>query len=104
MTNANGYHFSTASMQQHRRSGCRESEQTVCYAQRLCIDQAACELREGVANKQTGEYATYINMGAEVYLDNLNVGVSYRKPVMHCLSESELWANAQLTTHNTFLF
>ncbi|MBD2701261.1 hypothetical protein IC229_11480 [Spirosoma sp. BT702] len=68
------------------------------------VEQAGHDIRSGEVNKQTGGYATYLNLGAELYLNKLNLGVSYRKPVSQFLSEGELQANAQLTTHITFLF
>ena len=70
----------------------------------LFVEQAGHDSRQGEVNKQTGGYATYLNLGTEVYLNKLSVGVSYRKPVMQHLSDGELRANAQLTTHITVLF
>ncbi len=68
------------------------------------LEQAGHDVREGIINKQTGGYATYLNIGTEVYLAKLSFGASYRRPVSQYLSAGELQANAQLTTHITFLF
>lgn len=68
------------------------------------VEQAGHDIRDGVMNKQTGGYATYFNLGTELYLNKLSLGVSYRRPVSQYLSDGELQANAQLTTHITFLF
>lgn len=68
------------------------------------VEQAGHDIRDGVMNKQTGGYATYLNLGTEVYLNKLSLGISYRQPVAQYLSEGELRANAQLSTHVTFLF
>ncbi|MBN8824322.1 MULTISPECIES: hypothetical protein [unclassified Spirosoma] len=70
----------------------------------LFVEHAGHDGRDGVVNKQTGGYAAYLNLGTEVYLNKLSVGMSYRKPVSQYLSDGELRANAQLTTHITFLF
>lgn len=68
------------------------------------VEQAGHDVREGVVNKQTGGYATYVNIGTEIYLARFSLGVSYRHPVSQYLSDGELRANDQLTTHLTFLF
>ncbi len=68
------------------------------------VEQAGHDLRRGEVNKQTGGYATYLNLGTEVYLSKLSLGVSYRHPVAQYLSQGELRADAQLSTHVTFLF
>ncbi|GAB3960346.1 hypothetical protein GCM10028805_57780 [Spirosoma harenae] len=68
------------------------------------VEQAGHDVREGVLNTQTGGYAAYLNLGTEVYLKKISFGVSYRRPISQYLSEGELLANAQLTTHITFLF
>lgn len=68
------------------------------------VEQGGHDSRAGVVNKQTGGYATYLNLGTEVYLGKLSVGVSYRHPIAQNLSEGELIANDQLSTHVTVLF
>lgn len=68
------------------------------------VEQAGHDIREGVTNKQTGGYATYLNAGTEVYLNKLSFGISYRHPVSQHLSGGELRANNQLSTHVTVLF
>ena len=68
------------------------------------VEQAGHDIRDGVINRQTGGYAAYLNVGTELYLTRLSLGVSYRHPVSQCLSDGELRTNAQLSTHITFLF
>jgi hypothetical protein len=68
------------------------------------VEQAGHDVRGNVMNKQTGGYTTYLNLGTEVYLNKLSFGVSYRQPVSQYLSEGELQANAQVSTHVTVLF
>lgn len=70
----------------------------------LFLEQAGHDVRDKVMNKQTGGYAAYLNLGTEVYLNKLSLGISYRQPISQYLSDGELRANAQLTTHITFLF
>ena len=70
----------------------------------IFVEQGGHDSRDGVVNKQTGGYATYLNMGTEVYLGKLSLGISYRHPIAQRLSEGELVANDQLNTHVTILF
>ena len=104
-TNPNGYRFgnrlnSSASLFYLTSLGSR----SIMPNAGVFVEQAGHDIRDGVMNKQTGGYAAYLNLGTEVYLDKLSLGVSYRRPVSQYLSEGELQANAQLTTHVTFLF
>lgn len=68
------------------------------------VEQGGHDIRSGIMNKQTGGYATYLNVGTEAYLGKLSLGVSYRHPISQNLSEGELLANDQLSTHITILF
>ncbi|MGF7215298.1 hypothetical protein GGR92_001438 [Spirosoma lacussanchae] len=70
----------------------------------LFVEQAGHDTSKGIVNKQTGGYATHLSLGTEVYLKKVSIGVSYRHPVAQNLSEGELRANDQLSTHVTFLF
>ena len=106
-TNPNGYRFGNrvnASASVFYLSGSGLSKRSFMPNAGMFVEQATHDVREGVANKQTGGYATYLNVGTEVYLNKLNIGISYRKPVSQYLSQGELRANAQLTTHVTVLF
>lgn len=104
-TNPNGYRFgnrlnTSASVFYLTSLGSR----SIMPNAGVFVEQAGHDIREGVMNKQTGGYATYLNLGTEVYLNKLSFGVSYRHPLSQYLSEGELLANDQLTTHVTFLF
>lgn len=70
----------------------------------LFVEQAGHDTRLGVANQQTGGYAAHLSLGTEVYIDQFSVGVSYRHPVAQHLSDGELRANDQFSTHVTYLF
>lgn len=70
----------------------------------IFVEQGGHDRRDGVMNRQTGGYATYLNLGTEVYLGKLSLGISYRHPIAQNLSEGELVANDQLNTHVTVLF
>ena len=106
-TNPNGYRFGNrlnASASVFYLTGSGFGKTSIMPNAGVFVEQAGHDVRSGVTNKQTGGYATYLNIGTEVYLNKLSLGVSYRKPVSQYLSEGELRANAQLTTHITFLF
>ena len=104
-TNPNGYRFgnrlnTSASVFYLTSLGSR----SIMPNAGVFVEQAGHDIREGVMNKQTGGYATYLNLGTEVYLNKLSFGVSYRRPVSQYLSQGELRANDQLMTHVTYLF
>lgn len=104
-TNPNGYRFgnrlnTSASLFYLTSLGSR----SIMPNAGVFVEQAGHDIREGVMNTQTGGYVAYLNLGMEVYLNKLSFGVSYRRPVSQYLSAGELQANAQLTTHITFLF
>ncbi|GAB3554684.1 hypothetical protein [Spirosoma fluminis] len=104
-TNPNGYRFGNrvnASASVFYLSGL--GGRAIMPNAGLFVEQAGHDTRDGVMNKQTGGYATYLNLGTEVYLTKLSMGVSYRHPVSQHLSAGELQANDQITTHITFLF
>ncbi|GAB3728558.1 hypothetical protein [Spirosoma lituiforme] len=104
-TNANGYRFGNRlnTSASFFYSGALGSWSVMPNAG-VFLEQAGHDVRAGVTNRQTGGYAAYLNVGTELYLSKLSVGVSYRRPVSQYLSDGELQANAQLTTHITFLF
>jgi hypothetical protein len=104
-TNPNGYRFgnrlnTSASLFYLTSLGSR----SIMPNAGVFVEQAGHDVNQGVINKQTGGYATYVNVGTEVYLTTISFGVSYRHPVVQHLSGGELVANDQLTTHLTFLF
>lgn len=68
------------------------------------LEQAARDRQQGATNPRTGGYAAYLNVGTEVYLSKLSVGIAYRCPLAQHLANGEIRANAQLSTHVTFLF
>lgn len=106
-TNPNGYRFGNrvnASASVFYLSGEGMSKLSVMPNAGIFVEQAGHDIRSGEINKQTGGYATYLNIGTEVYLNKLSLGFSYWKPISQYLSDGELRANAQLTTHVTFLF
>ena len=106
-TNPNGYRFGNrlnASASVFYLTGSGMGKLSIMPNTGVFVEQAGHDVRSGVMNKQTGGYATYINIGTEVYLSKLSLGFSYRKPVSQYLSQGELRANAQLSTHVTFLF
>lgn len=68
------------------------------------VEHGGHDIKAGVINKQTGGYAAYVNLGIEVYFDRFSLGASYRHAVFQSLSEGELRAKDQFSTHITFLF
>lgn len=70
----------------------------------IFVEQAGHDSSLQVVNTQTGGYAAHLNLGTEVYFDKFSVGVSYRHPIAQYLSQGELRANDQFSTHLTFLF
>ncbi len=104
-TNPNGYRFGNrlnASASVFYLSGL--GSKSIMPNAGVFVEQANHDTRGGVMNKQTGGYAAFLNLGTEIYLNKVSLGVSYRHPVSQYLSEGELQANAQLSTHVTFLF
>lgn len=104
-TNPNGYRFGNrlnASASVFYLSGL--GSRSIMPNAGLFVEQAGHDSSQGVMNKQTGGYAAHLNLGTEVYINRVSVGVSYRHPIAQNLSEGELRANDQLSTHLTFLF
>lgn len=104
-TNPNGYRFGNrlnASASIFYLSG--QGTRSVMPNAGVFVEQAGHDSNGGEVNKQTGGYTAFLNLGTEVYLRKISFGISYRHPVSQHLSEGELRANDQFSTHVTFLF
>jgi hypothetical protein len=104
-TNSNGYRFGnrlTTSASVFYLTG--SGKYSLMPNAGVFVEQGGYDRRDGVVNKQTGGYATYLNLGTEAYLGKVSLGVSYRHPISQNLSAGELLANDQLNTHITFMF
>ncbi len=104
-TNPNGYRFGNrlnTSLSAFYLSG--SDKFSVMPNAGIFVEQGGHDRRDGVVNKQTGGYATYLNMGTDMYLGKLSLGISYRHPIAQHLSEGELVAKDQFSTHVTVLF
>lgn len=104
-TNANGYRFgnrttATASLFYMSSLGTK----SIMPHLGIYVEKANRDMRAGEVNIRTGGYATYLNAGTEVYLSKVSVGLSYRQPLVQNLSNGEVQARSQVTTHLTFLF
>ncbi|AQG79807.1 hypothetical protein [Spirosoma montaniterrae] len=104
-TNSNGYRFGnrlTGSLSAFYLSSV--GPKAIMPNVGVFVEQAQRDRQHGIQNSRTGGYATYLSAGTEVYLNKLSLGVSYRHPLAQKLANGEIRANAQLSTHLTFLF